>query len=147
MERGGSPPHVHVVVTSRPQPRASNWVPPYHPLREAQVHRLARFGPPEVRALLAQVGRPGEALEVSKAIERPKGKAEALSSVAGAWMGMEREKRALAIAQEAFCAARYGERGDAFSFLDPFASVLASFGPEALAETWRLVEEVKSWWR
>lgn len=50
------PPHVHVVVTSRPQPKAFDRVPAYHSLKRAQVHRLARFGPPEVRALLAQAG-------------------------------------------------------------------------------------------
>ncbi|HIC94745.1 MAG TPA: ATP-binding protein, partial [Anaerolineae bacterium] len=50
------PPHVHVVVTSRPQPKAFDWVPAYHPLKKARVHRLARFGPQEVRALLAQAG-------------------------------------------------------------------------------------------
>jgi len=50
------PPCVHVVVTSRPQPKAFDWVPTYHPLKKAQVYRLARFGPQEVRALLAQAG-------------------------------------------------------------------------------------------
>jgi len=87
-----------------------------------------------------------EALEVARTIELPLEKAKALSSVAGAWMGMGREKMVLAVAQEAFRAARYARRGGAFSFLGSSTPILASFGPEVLAETWRLVEEVESWW-
>jgi len=106
-----------------------------------------------IASALAQAGRLDEAvavleeaLEVARTIEWPWEKAGALPSVTGAWTKMGWEKMALAIAQEAFRAARYAERGDAFGFLGSFAPVLASFGPEVLAETWRLVEEVESWW-
>ncbi|WP_433332174.1 NACHT domain-containing protein [Spirillospora sp. CA-294931] len=46
------PPHVHVLVTSRPSPDATGLVPPGHPLRAARRVRLPEFTEDDVRRLL-----------------------------------------------------------------------------------------------
>lgn len=50
------PPHVYLVVTSRPSPVLFSRMPDHHLLRSAKVHRLDRFGSKEVRELLALMG-------------------------------------------------------------------------------------------
>ena len=88
-----------------------------------------------------------EALEVARSIEKPQEGTRALSSVARAWMQTEQRERALAVTYEAFRAVLRGGRGTAFACLGDFAPILAGFGPEVLAEAWRLVKKVESWWR
>jgi tetratricopeptide (TPR) repeat protein len=49
-------PHVHVVVTSRPNPRPLDQVPLEHPLRRAEVLRLQRLQLAEIEQLLVAHG-------------------------------------------------------------------------------------------
>ena len=60
--------HVHVVVTSRPNPDPRARVAPEHPLRRATAWNLASFGVADIQQLLAAQGAGTASLELARRI-------------------------------------------------------------------------------